>query len=821
MQHSATLENSCIVGRYCGPIVHPNMPVMQNTDGVQAVGYRYTPQGEKSSWQAEWIWLNAREYPEYQLSPCTSFCKANEHQYAVALFRKEVTLDADPQQIIAWVSGDTKYRLYINGRMAGRGPAEVGGDFGNQQAPDWWFYDRYDVTPLFHKGINIISAEVALQGDVQADYSMGHGGFLFEAEVVTAQGKATLKSDSSWRGIRNAADVAPEIYDARLAPTDWHEPGFDDKTWPHTDTLGISPQGRWSLVSREIPPLMEALYCATEVIPLTEFTGRVRNAEAMLHPDTDSTMISPGTPITFLLRFDREIAGHAQFTVRGAAGTAITVGYAETADGEHGCNRYTLRDGLQSFEIIRLHGFQYLRVTIDFNHVTTPLEIMYLGATFTSYPVEYRGTFQCSDDTLNAIWHIGCWTNQLYMQGYHLDSPIHQEGLGCTGDYMIESLMNYATFGDTWLTRQDLLRTAYLLRQKRGIMFHTSYSLLWVQMLADYLDYSGDMELVTALLPDLHNLLTVFAGYVGKTGLITEAPNYLFMDWVPLGEYNLHHPPCHIGQGYMSAFYYQALRCGARLCRLAGSPEYVQKYDDRAEAIKSAFNRELWVEERGLYCDGKPGVTTVEPSQWLPKDNTMIYFSQHTNALAVAYDLAPATRQTDIMHRVLHDATLTQAEPYFMHFVLNAIAHAGLFSNYGCAQLRRWKRLIDEHAGSLKETWTWGDYSHAWGGTPTFQLSTRILGVMPETPGFSTTRIAPEFGDLTWARGEFPTPHGPITVAWQRADHDYTIDTTIPDGITAQLILPASTDPVMLEPGKHTFTGCIACANDADISPVE
>lgn len=45
-----------------------------------------------------------------------------------------------------------------------------------------------------------------------------------------------------------------------------------------------------------------------------------------------------------------------------------------------------------------------------------------------------------------------------------LDSPMHQEPLGCTGDYYIESLMERAVSGETQLTRADIVRTAEILR---------------------------------------------------------------------------------------------------------------------------------------------------------------------------------------------------------------------------------------------------------------------------------------------------------------------------------------------------------------------
>ena len=41
----------------------------------------------------------------------------------------------------------------------------------------------------------------------------------------------------------------------------------------------------------------------------------------------------------------------------------------------------------------------------------------------------------------------------------------------------------------------------------------------------------------------------------------------------------------------------------------------------------------------------------------------------------------------------------------------------------------------------------------------------RTLGVTPAEPGFARARIAPRLGDLAWARGAVPTPHGLLRVA--------------------------------------------------------
>lgn len=134
------------------------------------------------------------------------------------------------------------------------------------------------------------------------------------------------------------------------------------------------------------------------------------------------------------------------------------------------------------------------------------------------------------------------------------------------------------------------------------------------------------------------------------------------------------------------------------------------------------------------------------------------------------------------MEKVLHDSTLTKAQPYFMHFVLNALAEAGLFEKYGLDQIRRWKTLLDECPGTLKEVWAGFDcdYSHAWGGTPTYQLPARVLGISPAAPGMKTVKIAPLPGNLEWAEGSVPSPYGMIHAAFRRDGEGLSLEVELP-----------------------------------------
>ena len=73
---------------------------------------------------------------------------------------------------------------------------------------------------------------------------------------------------------------------------------------------------------------------------------------------------------------------------------------------------------------------------------------------------------------------------------------------------------------------------------------------------------------------------------------------------------------------------------------------------------------------------------------------------------------------------------------------------------------------------------------HGWASGPTAWLSEYVLGVQVVEPGFRKVRIRPQLGDLAWAEGTYPTPHGLIRVRHER-DEDGAVRTeyTVPEGV--------------------------------------
>ena len=738
-----------------GPISYPGMSPVVDAQGVHAPGYAFSNDCRKPTpWKAQWIGSEAEPIP------------------VVTLFRKETVFAGAPTKVSAWLSADCKYRLYINGRLVSCGPVDIGRDYAGGSTGRW-FYDYRNLTQFFHKGVNVIAAEVFRDWPIGFTVSRGQTGFLFEAEATfPGEKQQTLASDTSWRSLPAPQYPDASTYDASREPTGWRLSDYNDAAWPACRVV----KDVWEpLVASEIPPLMEARYPVQRIEGLPNRT---------ITADT-----------SFKVVFDRVLSAYPTIKVRGGKGAVITIKATQSAT-------FILGGGEQEFE------FPYMTeivpaFTVEIKHVTASLEIVDVGANFTSQPVAYRGAFTCSDPQLNRIWDVARWAVQICLQTHHLDSPNHQEPISDPGDYLIEAMVNHYAFAQSWLTRQDIRKFAWLLKDEKYHNFHTSYSIGWLQMLMDYYDYTGDKALVIEMAPYVHELLDTYATWRGKNGILSEAPNYMFMDWVTIGGFECHHPPAVIGQGYLTAYYYHGLDMAARVAELMGDKPRIQRYTLLRQDIKEAFNRELWVAAKGQYRDGKPFQTSVKPHQWLPADKDIETFSPHVNLLAALYDLAPKEQQKAIVTKVLSEKTLN-TQPWFMHWVFQAIDHAGLFDQYGTPQMRRWN--IVANTQSFREMWNGGDLSHGWCSTPLVQMSARILGVTPTSPGFKTIAIQPQLCDLAWAKGRVPTPHGDVAVAWTREASKFRLEVNVPKGSAAEVTLPVKSfvNPIMRVDGHGT-----------------
>ncbi|WP_290797183.1 alpha-L-rhamnosidase C-terminal domain-containing protein [Flavihumibacter sp. UBA7668] len=784
---AVVLSSGCLIAQLkLGSLPGANTIPLQITEvdrSPNVRAYTFNPSGlvPEINWTADWIWLNPSQYPQLQRTKTTWLGpQENNYPYRV-FFRRELEYKSGNEPVYLYCTADVRFRLYINGKLTAEGPVNTGGDYNDSNPPGYWYYSVYDISTFLTKGKNTIAVEVFSWALEWSEITSTYGRFIAEIK----SGKQTLlRSDTNWKAatdtsLQRKADwlewqVAKEI-------PEWKSVEFDDAAWPKA-AIQINASAT-RLIRSSIPELMQT--------PLQP-KNLLRNSKV--------------SEDHYLLDFSKNRVARIQCSFTAKAGDTIEIIPFEKKEyvaSPSRAIRLIAKEGKTEFRSPNLAAFRYLKVRIA---ASAPVQIHSFEAIFTTYPVAYQGSFSCSDNFYNQLWSIARYTTQLCMGDMFYDSPMHQEPNACTGDYFIESLNAFYAFGESWLTRQNLVQTAQMLEKNSYRMFHTSYSLIWVQMLQKYVHFTGDSTILSEVLPAAHQLMTLFRSYLNKDYLIANAPNYMFMDWIKIDRFNAHHPPAMIGTGYMTAFYFKALKdlvwlqeWGSRHSVKEASIQTAQQYNRLADSIKWGIESMLWDSGRKLYRDGIAGMTTSQPSFWLPADTAIITYSAHMNTLAVLYGIAPKERELSLI-----DYVVTQNEyelqPYFMSYVLASLTKLGK-TDEGLEQVDKWKFGIDTSTYTLKENWQEisatgyrGDYSHAWGGAPLLFLSTNLLGVTPYSSGYRQITIHPYEGNkINWANGKVPIGNNEVVeVDWSKEKVKSRWKYNLPSNRTGILRMPES-----------------------------
>jgi hypothetical protein len=256
-----------------------------------------------------------------------------------------------------------------------------------------------------------------------------------------------------------------------------------------------------------------------------------------------------------------------------------------------------------------------------------------------------------------------------------------------------------------------------------------------------------------------------------------------------------------------------------------GLPHRGQHWRALAAQVKSAINRHLWDEERGVYVDAR--VDGMQSRR----------VSQHANGICLAYDIAPHERHATIIPYItdpqrikltstgmshMNDAApfdeerdVVLAQPFFSHHLHRGLIQAGEIEWVLQNIRERWGAMLEAGSSTIWELWSpLASQCHAWSTTPTFDLSTYVLGVVPLVDGFREVLIAPHPGDLAWAQGRFPTPHGAIEVSWQSRDEEFHLEITLPEAISVQVAIPLSSTQVEVNGQALLTTGQHVAGND-------
>ncbi len=678
----------------------------------------------------KWIWLPRGEYPEHQTTKYSHFSENGENNYAVAEFKRRYTFEKKVERMDLRFSGDTEFQLFLNDEIIATGPAVVEGDFIGNDSPRNNFYAT-GMTVFPDSETVDFFARVKMMPVKMCDYSMGHGGFMLTAHITFSDGtKTVICTDKTWQARYNGAYTKPYEYDARILPDEYIEAEEIDNIW-HTTAS----------------PLL------------------VRDEKEIFPENQKSAIVNPHDAVEEIFEFDMIYAGFMHLFVKAKGELQIEV-FAREIEETGSFEKFVFdKDG--EYRGIEMHSAGKFFVKIK-NNSDFPAEVSPSLIT-TYYPVLETAETTTSDEDLNEVLSVCAHTLKYCRQLHHLDSPRHCEPLACTGDYYIESLMTAFSFGDMSLAEFDILRTSELLRNNDGRMFHTTYSLIWVRMLYDVYMFTGNMEMLKKCEDALILLLNRFETYIGEDGIIDNPPDYMFVDWIYIDELSMHHPPKALGQTCLNMFYFGALEYAARIFAELSEDAMSEKCTNKKEELRAAVNEVLFDKEKQLYFEGLNTKTSEDKLyQFMPQNTEKRYYLKHANILAVYFGICNDALAKKLIEKVMTNECPGDYQPYFAHYLFEAIYKNGLRDKYTIALAEIWKPSIKDCRKGLAEgfvkpepTYVF-DHSHAWGGTPLYSVPKAILGLEIVKPGMSEISLSPSLLGLKDAEVELLTPYGKV-----------------------------------------------------------
>lgn len=678
----------------------------------------------------KWVWLPEKRYPDSQTTVYSALLEDQKANYVVAEFIRSYAFDQKVMKASLRFSADTAVQLYVNEKIIATGPASVGGDFiGNETVRDNFYASEAEIFPettdlSFFARVRMSPVQIC-------EYSKGHGGFMLSAILELEDGRTEwISTDERWMVRKNGSYCAPRTFDGRIRPDEYVPTEVIQNIWQ----------------------------CETAPIPV--------RSETKVEPEGSRILLEPHEKRTSILDLPMITAGFIQLEAETSGEVYVQVTSREQE--EIGMTEEVLFTENGCYRGFSLHSAGNLLLTCE-NRSDKPVQLR-VSFIETHYPVTEEACTQVSDEALSQVLRTCRHTLKICRQTHHLDSPRHCEPLACTGDYYIESLMTPFAFGDMRLAEFDILRTAELLLREDGRMFHTTYSLIWVRMLYDVYMITGKKKLLECCQEALELLLARFESYLGENGLIENPPDYMFVDWIYMDGISMHHPPKALGQTCLNLFYYAALDAAGKIFSEFCEHEKAQILGDKSADLRIAINEYLYDPDKGMYFEGLNTPTREDLiGKWMPPNVPKRYYLKHSNILACWAGVCDDETGRMIIKRIMQDEILGDCQPYFLHYLLEAVYRLGLREQYTLPILEKWKAPVRECPKGLAEGFVKPeptyhfDHSHAWGGTPLYSLPKALLGPQWTKPGMKDLAFSPSLLGLKWAKVELLTPSGKVT----------------------------------------------------------
>ena len=744
---------------------------------------------------------------------CTAGTQADSRGNLHVLARAEYLWesgDIPGARAVMRITADDYYKLYINGRYAGQGPAPA--------YPEYYYYNELDITPYLKKGKNVLAVHLYYQGLVNRVWNSGDGRFGIACEISetrcipetdsTPEGTDSMKTEDTpksgstmkkpriiipqWRyKVSSAYSGAVtgydtqflEDFDSRIWDKDWNMPEFDGRMWRPM------VRAEWADYQCSLQPTeMLRVY---RVRPKTLKKTREGWFADMGEEITGALLVwaeSDGDGKTIVIRCGEELeeAGPIQkvrYDMR------CTCRYEET---------WTLKKGACRLEPYDYKGFRYAELALSPGIRVTRVE-----AEVRHYPMdETRCMLSTDNPALDGIFRI-CKNGVKYgTQEAYLDCPTREKGQ-YLGDALITAHAHVWLTGDVRMLRKCIAQFAHTAGICPGLMAVApgdymqevaDFSLLWSQLLLLDYQFTGDRRFLKKYLPAAEGIIRHFRRYEREDGLLEQvADKWNLVDW-PENlrdgyDFELSRPVvapgCH---NVVNALYVGAVKTLEELTDMLEDPMDIPEAPvDDPEERDSGYRRETgrgekktarayrWKRLRDAYINA-----FYDSRTGLFCDSTVSTHSAlHSNIYPLFFGLCPEGSEGRIadflVEKGLSCGVMTG------YFYLKALAAAGRYedeyrmlvngSEHG------WVNMLREGATACWEAWgkdqKWNtSLCHPWASGPIAVLIEDIAGIRPDPKEERGFRFEPHVpGELQSFRLTFPFGGRQYEVVKEKSNH--------------------------------------------------
>lgn len=489
-------------------------------------------------------------------------------------------------------------------------------------------------------------------------------------------------------------------------------------------------------------------------------------------------------------------------------------------------------------------GFRYATLFLDGAGSVTvdKVSLHFDAAPKQQDPSDYAGWFLSSDNELNKIWYAGAYTVQTntwlsdtakswpYTAGEadHADAQVphadpnqevifdgaKRDRIVWQGDLAVQAPVTYLSTDDVGAVDNSLsslaaqqLPDGYVPAEslvgqhnQDEIRTYGEYVTWFVNNMYEHWLYTGDRAYLDTWWP----ALTKATAWLEAQRALDPQGLIAFAASGSCGHYG--YSDCG-HETYVNALYMRNLQQMSALATARSDTGAAATYRHTATTLRTAIRSQLW--------DDKVGAFRL--SREIPDA-----YPQDANAAAVLTGVATAqqaTRAMDYLRRtswakygaltVAPSTSNSAVKPFYEPLPsgfeagarLSLTDPSGLAQESGLDLMRTFwgyqltqdpqstfaeKLDLDGQPGLKQFT----SLAHGWAAAPTTILSTQVLGVAPTSAGFADYAVTPHPGDLTWAQGRVPTPHGAISASWRTAGSGTTLTVDAPAGTTGRLAVP-------------------------------